>query len=382
MTSYNFMSNKELGMDTYVNVDEIGKYIMFKGEDRTERERLYLEDEPIASQRAIVCKGTTCYRAKRENSKYEFVVKFSWRAERRTAEGNLLKLAKGKNVWDVARLFGHEDLEEIDYLRDGMAFGKPQTFRSTMVSEIQSLSLKENRKRSGETIIKPAKRSRTEGSGKLRDITNVITAEDDKWNGSGERFRVRVRRCMPMRCMPMRCTPTRCITTRCTPTRCTPTRCTPTRCTPMRCMPMRCTPMRCHRKTICVRSTPHANSPSPEFALEIAPLIHSDDKPEEANKDNIERPSGTNPTVLKSPFDNRILSCLVVSLPGRPISKFDSVKQFLEACRDFIEAHQSLLNEGRILHRDISENNVIITDGGGEGDPKGMLGCTSMRRPL
>jgi hypothetical protein len=58
-------------------------------------------------------------------------------------------------------------------------------------------------------------------------------------------------------------------------TRCTPTRCTPTRCTPTRCMPMRCTPMRCHRKTICVRSTPHANSPSPEFALEIAPLIHS-----------------------------------------------------------------------------------------------------------
>jgi hypothetical protein len=33
--------------------------------------------------------------------------------------------------------------------------------------------------------------------------------------------------------------------------------------------------MRCHRKTICVRSTPHANSPSPELALEIAPLIRS-----------------------------------------------------------------------------------------------------------
>jgi hypothetical protein len=28
--------------------------------------------------------------------------------------------------------------------------------------------------------------------------------------------------------------------------------------------------MRCHRKTICVRSTPHANSPSPELALEFA----------------------------------------------------------------------------------------------------------------
>ena len=89
--------------------------------------------------------------------------------------------------------------------------------------------------------------------------------------------------------------------------------------------------------------------------------------------DNIERPSGTNLTVLETPYDNRILSCLVVSPPGRPISKFDSVKQFLEACRDFIKAHRSLLDEGRILHRDISENNVIITDAGGEGDPRGML---------
>ena len=31
------------------------------------------------------------------------------------------------------------------------------------------------------------------------------------------------------------------------------------------------------------------------------------------------------------------------------------------------------MNEGRILHRDISENNVIITDAGGAGDPRGML---------
>jgi hypothetical protein len=29
-----------------------------------------------------------------------------------------------------------------------------------------------------------------------------------------------------------------------------------------------------HRITICVRSAPHANSPSPELALESAPPIH------------------------------------------------------------------------------------------------------------
>jgi hypothetical protein len=52
---------------------------------------------------------------------------------------------------------------------------------------------------------------------------------------------------------------------------------TPIRYMPVRCTPIRCTPMRCHRKTICVRSTPHANSSSPEFALEFAPPIHSVD---------------------------------------------------------------------------------------------------------
>jgi hypothetical protein len=247
MAGYTFMSDEELGMDTYIKVDKIGKYIMFKGEDRPERERLYLEDEPMASQQAIVCRGTTCYRAKRMNSNYEFVVKFSWRAEKRTAEGSFLKLAKDRNVWGVARLFGHEDLENVNDLRDGMTFGKPQKFRWAIVSESQSgictsVSLGENRKRPGETIIKPAKRSRTESGNKLRDITNVIAAEGDG-------------------------------------------------------------------------------------------------RPEEANKDNIEQPSGTNLTVPETPFDNRILSCLVVSPPGRPISKFDSIKQFLEACRDFIKAH-------------------------------------------
>src|SRR3954453_15933308 len=62
-----------------------------------------------------------------------------------------------------------------------------------------------------------------------------------------------------------------------------------------------------------------------------------DDRPEEANKDNNERSSGTNLTVLETPFDNRILSCLVVSPPGRPITKFGSVKQLLEAFHDFYQ---------------------------------------------
>ncbi|PGH23710.1 hypothetical protein AJ80_02316 [Polytolypa hystricis UAMH7299] len=61
-------------------------------------------------------------------------------------------------------------------------------------------------------------------------------------------------------------------------------------------------------------------------------------------------------------YDNRILRCLVLFPAGRPIYKYESPLQLMEALRDAIKAHRSLYTKGNILHRDISENNIIITD--------------------
>ncbi|UKZ59238.1 uncharacterized protein TrAtP1_000556 [Trichoderma atroviride] len=61
-------------------------------------------------------------------------------------------------------------------------------------------------------------------------------------------------------------------------------------------------------------------------------------------------------------YDNRTLRCLVISPAGRPIYKYQSPLELLEALRDAIKAHQSLYSKGNILHRDISENNIIMTD--------------------
>jgi hypothetical protein len=72
-------------------------------------------------------------------------------------------------------------------------------------------------------------------------------------------------------------------------------------------------------------------------------------------------------------FDNRILFCLVISPPGQPIHEFKSIKELLEACRHFIISLRSLFRDGNILHRDISENNVIITGVENEGEPQGIL---------
>lgn len=64
---------------------------------------------------------------------------------------------------------------------------------------------------------------------------------------------------------------------------------------------------------------------------------------------------------------------MLVSPAGRPLHSYQSVKQLLEALHDAIRAHKSLLEDGKILHRDISENNIIITEAATEEDSKGML---------
>ncbi|EFR03242.1 FunK1 protein kinase [Nannizzia gypsea CBS 118893] len=73
------------------------------------------------------------------------------------------------------------------------------------------------------------------------------------------------------------------------------------------------------------------------------------------------------------PYDNRILRCLVISPAGRPIYKFKSPLELLMALRDAIKAHRSLYLDGNILHRDISENNIIITNPNEADGHSGML---------
>lgn len=272
---------------------------MFKGEDEAKKEKLYLDKKPIAFQRAIVCRGTTCYRAQRQNSKrLEFVVKFSWRSDKRRAEGELLRLAKERKVWGIAQLFGHQDLESIADLRKGMVLASPRTFKSATESSFsenqsrtgslssglgisrhsQLSSSRQKRKRHGETSSTQAKRSRSDSSRRRLDFTGLIKEDDDR--------------------------------------------------------------------------------------------------SEEVTKHSVEQPITTGPMSLARTmeyYDNRIFSCLVISPPGRPIYEFESVKEFLDACRDIIRAHKSLYLDGKILHRDISENNLIITDAKGEGEPRGML---------
>jgi hypothetical protein len=93
-----------------------------------------LEDKPIASTKAIVCRGTTCYRGRRSDSMgWEYVVKFAWPSDKRQREGRLLKLAQERGVTGVVGKWFYHELNTIDgsidaiaSLRKGMKFELPR----------------------------------------------------------------------------------------------------------------------------------------------------------------------------------------------------------------------------------------------------------------
>ena len=88
----------------------------------------------------------------------------------------------------------------------------------------------------------------------------------------------------------------------------------------------------------------------------------------------VQEPQGTSLVQQdQSPYDNRIFRALAISPAGRSISQFKSVAELLGSLRDAIKVHRSLFTDGKILHRDISENNIIVTDPEKADGFKGML---------
>jgi hypothetical protein len=91
IAGYALMTEAELGLNTFMRRDDTGRYIV-AGDTRVS-----IEDKPIASTKAIVCRGTTCYRG-RISPTLDCVVKFAWPSYKRQREGRLLKLAKERGV--------------------------------------------------------------------------------------------------------------------------------------------------------------------------------------------------------------------------------------------------------------------------------------------
>ncbi|KAL8938554.1 MAG: hypothetical protein Q9216_003822 [Gyalolechia sp. 2 TL-2023] len=279
-TGYLMMSDEELGLDTFIQRDNGNHYVNIT--DGFGKERLLqFNPEPIAHQRAIVCRGTSCFHAKLPNAgDYHCVVKFSWVSATRRPEAELLALANERGVEGIAKLIGHHHITTIAAMRKDLTFGKRHAFRGTLSTSGSSSSTS-------------------------RFLFNSPYSQRLKASTTG---------------------------------------------------------------------TPSGQQKPSDAVTDSRKRPRSDSrKPDEADNGN----SRENETSLyardNSPFDNRVFSCLVIQPGGRPLREFVSILELLEAFRDAIKAHRSLFTRGRILHRDISENNIIITNPEQNGGFTGML---------
>ncbi|EGC46848.1 serine/threonine protein kinase Sgk2 [Histoplasma capsulatum var. duboisii H88] len=269
LVGYTMMSDEELGLDIFIARDEGGnKSITVKGPGNSEEKVLRL-GEMLSFQRAIVCRGTTCFLA--NDGQVEGVAKFSWVSDKRRPEAELLELAGQRNVQGVARIIGHSTITNIADMRRDMAFDdRRHDFKSAPPSTTSSFH-------QSQPLTEPCR----------LDIRRKSSSRKRRSPDKGmQAFK---------------------------------------------------------------RSRP-INQTSGDTQEHLAFSVQSAHKPSLFDRNGEEL------------YDNRVLRCLVISPAGRPIYKYESPLELLKALRDAIKAHRSLYLDGNILHRDISENNIIITD--------------------
>ena len=270
IAGYTMMSDEELGLDTFIEQNGDDRFIGITDDATGKKKRLQLERDPFVKQRAIVCRGTNCYRTSDQAS----VVKFSWTSDKRPPEAEYLNLARERGVTGLASLLGHHRITSIKELRNGLEFPAAHHFRTGISGA--STSFSQSQSQISRSFGAFQHFSITDGASKKRKSTELENKQTKRSRSSSQKSKLN--------------------------------------------------------------------------------LEHEAMQPVKDAGTTSLYDSG------KEEFDNRLLGCLVITPAGRAISDFKSIEELLTALRDSIKAHSSLYLKGKILHRDISENNIIITD--------------------
>lgn len=271
IAGYAMMDDEELGLDTFSEVNDKGRFVSIRLDATGKENRMQLDEAPFVKQRAIVCRGTTCFRSSDQRS----VEKFSWTSDKRPPEADQLRRARDMGVEGIAKLIGYECITSINELRSGLAFPPPHRFRDRTGSTTSSVS-------KGQDLSFPTVSSKRKRSGDKR--------------GSQKKSK---------------------------------------------------------------------GSESETMQNPAVSLYEFDDRI----------------------YSNRIFGCLVITPAGRALSEFTQTQQsakshssalsamvkLLTTFRDAIRAHRSLLLVANILHRDVSENNIIGTKPEETGGFAGVL---------
>ncbi|KAI0400036.1 serine/threonine-protein kinase Sgk2 [Xylaria palmicola] len=294
MCGYLMMSDEELGLDTFIEERDNGLFVAVPVEGRgTKRKREFeLDPKPMSYQRAIVCRGTSCFLAKAKGtSGYDRVVKYSWTSSMRPPEADLLRKANERGVKGLANLVGYqEEITSISKLRKDLIFPRPYRFRG-IPSNTNNSSWSQSQ--SSRPISQSTSHGNANGRQGKRSSTDALSYLSKRSQRGNQ-----------------------------------------------------------------VEEADHRDPENNGVAY------------------TVQEPQGTSLALRddhRMAYDDRILRVLVVSPAGRSIRQFQSGTELLHGLRDAITVHQSLYLDGRILHRDISENNIIITDPTKADGFRGML---------
>ncbi|KAL7963196.1 serine/threonine-protein kinase Sgk2 [Trichoderma compactum] len=125
---YTTMDDDALGLDTFIKREGKHRYLCLDDS----RVRL---DKAMVRQRAIVCRGTTCYRTWNGH-----VAKLSWASDKRELEVEQLEQAEQRGVRGVAQVVAHCRITSIASIREGLEFSKPHRFKDEILhfEDVQS----------------------------------------------------------------------------------------------------------------------------------------------------------------------------------------------------------------------------------------------------
>lgn len=253
---------------------------------------MQLDEAPFVKQRAVVCRGTTCFRSSNRAN----VVKFSWTSDKRPPEAKHVRLAHEKEVEGIAKLIGYQAITSISELRSGLTFPSSHRFRDGTASATTSFS----QTQLGQSF------------GPIQNLSISRTSSKRKRPGDE----------------------------------------------------------RGSRK----KSTSNSQKSQLSQQYETAQTLG------EPAVSLYESDNGK--------YSNRVFGCLAIAPAGRALSEFaqkqqsatdlsvmSAIKKLLTTLRDAIKAHRSLYLKGNILHRDLSENNIIITNPADTGGFAGSTNC-------
>ncbi|KAK7398244.1 hypothetical protein QQX98_012379 [Neonectria punicea] len=126
LVGYATMDDTAMGLDTFVEREDGHRRVTLNNASGSETTiRL---GRPIVWQKAVVCRGTTCFETRGGN-----VAKFSWVSDKRKLEAEQLKLAEERGVQGVARVVAHRQIATIAGLRGGLEFRERHRFRDGTV---------------------------------------------------------------------------------------------------------------------------------------------------------------------------------------------------------------------------------------------------------